>query len=318
MKDLLAYVESKRDEFSRLPLFEYLQDESIDPIQRLAFAPCAAPFIMSFGELNKYAFRDENNPDKIQKIINKHTYEDDHHWIWFLEDIEKLGLNPVLDLRDALTMLWEESTVSGRRVAHELYRYTYGCAPLQKLAVIEAAEATGNVMLRFSSQVTRTLEAETQQEYRYFGSGHLVVDTGHTYCSAKTRKYLDGIQLDADQSAQLCQIVDHIFVAFTDFMHDLLAYAKTHPVNIERPVKVKPLQDYLATHYGAPSRKKIGSYLVEAGLVKPEQLSHALAQQKNSKLRVGDILVQQGWVTEQTLEYVVDKVMVPERKDFIC
>lgn len=102
MKNILALIEEKQQVYAQLPFFQFLQDESIEPIQRLAFAPCAAPFIMSFSDLCKYALRQEPTNDKIQAILNQHTYEDDFHWQWFLEDLEKFGLNASLQLNDSL------------------------------------------------------------------------------------------------------------------------------------------------------------------------------------------------------------------------
>lgn len=60
-------------------------------------------------------------------------------------------------------------------------------------------------------------------------------------------------------------------------------------------------------------QKPLGKYLVEAGFISPEQLQAALAAQKSEKRRLGEILVKQGWVRRQTLEYLIEKVVLPER-----
>ena len=52
-----------------------MPDQSIDPRQQLL--PCVAPLVMSFGEFNKYVFREEPTNDRLQVIVNNHTYEDD-------------------------------------------------------------------------------------------------------------------------------------------------------------------------------------------------------------------------------------------------
>ncbi|MGF1600486.1 MAG: hypothetical protein ACFCU8_00470 [Thermosynechococcaceae cyanobacterium] len=292
MKAVLDYIELKKQNFSQLPFLTYLRDDSIDPLQRLGFIPCAAPFIMSFGELNKTVFRDESSSDQLQTIINKHTYEDDHHWLWFLEDIEKLGLNRPLNFREALAALWKEETISARRVAHELYRLTYQSSPLQKLVVIEAAEATGNAFLAVSSAVVHTLEVANQEKYRYFGSGHLIVDTGHTYCSPAVQKYIESIELSEAERAEKYQLVDQVFAAFTDFMADLLTYAKTHPVAaLPQP------------------QRRIGTCLLEAGLITLEQLDIALLEQQTRPARLGEILAQHGWVDPQTVDFMVSHVV---------
>lgn len=62
-----------------------------------------------------------------------------------------------------------------------------------------------------------------------------------------------------------------------------------------------------------PKNKKIGSYLIDAGLLSENQVQVALNDQKVTGLRFGDIVVNRGWVRKQTLEYVVKKVVIFER-----
>lgn len=59
--------------------------------------------------------------------------------------------------------------------------------------------------------------------------------------------------------------------------------------------------------------KPLGSYLVEAGLLTQENIDVALAEQKVSGMRLGEIIVQRGWIKEQTIEYLMRKVIIPER-----
>ncbi len=64
-QDILDSIDTKKVEFAQAPLFQFIQDSSISPLQRLGFSPCIAHFIMSFGDLNKYVFRDESSNDPI-------------------------------------------------------------------------------------------------------------------------------------------------------------------------------------------------------------------------------------------------------------
>jgi hypothetical protein len=63
----------------------------------------------------------------------------------------------------------------------------------------------------------------------------------------------------------------------------------------------------------APSSKRIGSYLVEAGLLTMDQISVILNDQQATGMRFGDIVVARGWVKEKTIEWIVTKVVEPER-----
>lgn len=79
---------------------------------------------------------------------------------------------------------------------------------------------------------------------------------------------------------------------------------------------VAPVQgsNRLATADGSINYvKPIGNYLVEAGLLTSEHIDYALAEQKVTGMRLGAILVQQGWIKEQTIEYLIEKVILPER-----
>lgn len=61
------------------------------------------------------------------------------------------------------------------------------------------------------------------------------------------------------------------------------------------------------------SGKPLGSYLVEAGLLTQAHIDVALADQQVTGARLGEIIVTRGWIKEQTIEYLMDKVILPER-----
>lgn len=59
--------------------------------------------------------------------------------------------------------------------------------------------------------------------------------------------------------------------------------------------------------------KKLGNYLMEAGLLTSAQIEVALADQQITGMRLGEVLVRRGWVKEETIEYLMQKVILPER-----
>lgn len=63
----------------------------------------------------------------------------------------------------------------------------------------------------------------------------------------------------------------------------------------------------------ATSAKRIGGYLVDAGLLTAAQISVALNDQQSTGMRFGEIVVARGWLKEQTVEWIVNKVIEPER-----
>jgi len=79
------------------------------------------------------------------------------------------------------------------------------------------------------------------------------------------------------------------------------------------------MQDYTPYHPDpskpAPSRpKRIGGYLVEAGLLTPSQVAVALNDQKQTGMRFGEILAARGWVKQETIEYFMQQVILPEQQ----
>ncbi|UBF26593.1 hypothetical protein K9N68_00845 [Kovacikia minuta CCNUW1] len=64
----------------------------------------------------------------------------------------------------------------------------------------------------------------------------------------------------------------------------------------------------------ASNRKRLGGYLVEAGLLTPGQVDVALNDQKLTGMRFGEILAARGWVKQQTIEYLMKKVVLPEQQ----
>lgn len=64
----------------------------------------------------------------------------------------------------------------------------------------------------------------------------------------------------------------------------------------------------------SPRGKRLGGYLVEAGLLTPAQIDVALNDQKNSGMRFGEVLAARGWVKQQTIEYLMQKVILPEQR----
>jgi hypothetical protein len=224
MEEILAFIEGKKQKFAQQPIFLYMQDRSIDPRQRLAWIPCAAPFIMGFADLNKYAFRDDLSNDPIQKIINKDTYEDDHHWMWFLEDLKNLGFDQSLSFNGSLKFLWGEETKSARRLINELYRYAYAANPLEKLIVFEVIEATGSVMFPMAAQVSEEIREKYDINCRYFGKFHVIVESEHEIYTKNTKKTIEKTDFSQYNSQEKFELIDTIFQDFADMTNSFFDY----------------------------------------------------------------------------------------------
>src|SRR5690349_20389405 len=118
MKPVLDHIKSTTEKFSRLPVFAYMSDQSIDPAQRLSLAPCMAHYVMTFADMNAYVLREEPAKTQYQHLVNVHTYEDASHWPWFVADLKRLGLDRQFSFSETLEFLWGEETLKSRLLAY--------------------------------------------------------------------------------------------------------------------------------------------------------------------------------------------------------
>lgn len=226
MKDIIALIKKKEQEFADLPLFHFMQDTSIDPSIRLSWVPGLTHLIMGFKDLGKHNFRQEPTNDPIQEIINIHTYEEDDHSQWFLEDLDTIGLNQSLKLSDSIKFLWSEETYKTRLICRKIAMYTFQAEPPVVLAAIEAIEATAYVTFTITAKVAEELQKITNQDYRYLGQHHLCAETEHYVKMAGLHESIREIQLTREQKAKAFEVVEKVFEVFSESMDEMMAYAK--------------------------------------------------------------------------------------------
>ena len=63
-----------------------------------------------------------------------------------------------------------------------------------------------------------------------------------------------------------------------------------------------------------PTDKRLGSYLIDAGLLSPSQVDVALSDQASTGMRFGEIVVERGWIKQQTIDYLHSKIIELERE----
>lgn len=233
MKTILQHILRLKRDYASLPFFEHLRDERLSARDRLAFFPCMAPFILAFGDLNRFVLRVEPSDDPHQQMINAHSYEDDHHWPWYLEDYAKLGHDlaaspPVATMRQ----LWGEETVQNRLLSMRLAHLLWGAEPIVRLAIVEAIEETGNVLFALTTELARQVERESGIELRYCGEFHFERESGHAMNNDHAE--LAAIALDEWQRRDARHRVDQVFAWFTEWTHELHRFA-TARIGDRRP-----------------------------------------------------------------------------------
>lgn len=232
MKAVLKKIFVMKRQYNELPLFQFMRDERIDAAKRLSFFPCMAHFILSFGDLNKYVLREEPAKDEWQEKVNAHTYEDDHHWPWYLEDFQKLGFDLPTRPTDLMKFLWGEETAKNRVLMYRLTAMIAQANGEERMAIIEAIEETGNVLFTTMLDIARTLQKRYDVELRYCGDHHHALESGHAMTGGDHRE-LAAIELDDASKKRCMKWVDEVSHLFEDWTNELLAYAR-RPAAVEK------------------------------------------------------------------------------------
>jgi hypothetical protein len=236
MKQVLQAIFQHKHRYARLPLFDFLRDETRTPRQRLSFLPCMAPFILSFGDLNRYVLRDEPTTDPHQHMINLHTHEDDHHWPWYLEDWARLGHDAEhTAASQVLRQFYSDDTTANRLLMLRLTHLVWNATPTVRLAIVEAIEETGNVLFALTARAAAAEQQRSGLELRYCGEFHFQLESGHAMNN--DHRELAEIPLDDATRAQALAAVEQVFGWFEDWTHELLRYAlKRSASGIAEPV----------------------------------------------------------------------------------
>jgi hypothetical protein len=226
MKDVLKRILENKRAYSNLPLFQYMRDTRLTEEERLGFYPCMAHFILSFGDINKYMLRKEPTIDPYQQQVNLHTYEDDHHWHWYLEDFTKLGFDHLCSPTAWMQFLWSDETRQNRILTYRLAALISEASAVERIAMIEAIEETGNVLFSTMLNLAKAIETRRGIELRYCGEFHFSLESGHSVGSDHAR--IAEIPLDPAVRLRCLSLVDEVFALFESWTHELLTYAQKH------------------------------------------------------------------------------------------
>jgi hypothetical protein len=227
MKQVMHRIFDHKRSYAKLPLFERMRDGALEPLERIAFYPCMAHFILSFGDLNRFILRYEEPADPYQHMVNVHTSEDDHHWPWYLEDLVKLGFDRVVKSSELMRFLWGEETRQSRLLMYGLTTLIRGASARERLVIIEAIEETGNVLFSSMLPAAEELEQRLGAQLRYCGHFHFDLESGHTV--GADHKALVAIDLDPEARERALALVESVFALFEAWSHELLRYALLHP-----------------------------------------------------------------------------------------
>jgi len=232
MRTVLSYIDEQQECYEQHPFFtEIVDNVALRGNERLAWAPCVVPFIMGYSDLNKYVFRDETSErrhDPLQRLLNVHTYEEDFHWQWMLDDLDRLTVNPTMPLSESVRVLWSPDLSVSRQLCLRLAALTATLPVAGVYATVEAIEAVSVTIFRHCRGIT----LDNGVECEFFGTKHYLAEAGH---SIKTDADIEQNLpvLDEPQRASARAAVNQVFTLFDGWSDALLAYARRNSAHAD-------------------------------------------------------------------------------------
>lgn len=212
---VLARIEDHKVKLESHQLIQWMK-ESQNP---LAFSPAMTFFVLGFKDILSYLKRAEPKT-QLDLMINVHCEEDSHHWLWFISDLENLGLLETdwgKNFSHLLRTVWSNQGWASRdMVYHTVHLAKQNPDALAHLTLIECLEAAFAVFINnLSPHFSR---ADWNKNLRYFGDRHHEDESNHAMGSWTE----EGADFSSDMAnplaqaddARLVQLVDEVFAGF--------------------------------------------------------------------------------------------------------
>jgi len=176
-KDCLEFIKQTAEPFRQHPFHLMLEDDNISHEKRLAGGLLWMPIIMGYSDLNNYVFRDEEkNNDLLQRELNIHTYAEDYHWHWMLEDYRRLGIDLNMSLTNLARLLYSPQLAAGRQFTFEMVRIeSLYPKSFHHMAMMKSIE-------EISLQTTKLyvgFKNKDGEEFEFWGTLHYQAEMSH-------------------------------------------------------------------------------------------------------------------------------------------
>lgn len=217
MKKVFAQIEREKEKLARHDLMKWMSTTS----QPLSFAPAMTFFVLGFRDVLSYLKRPK--PESVwDHMINIHCDEDANHWIWFIEDLQKIGVSETAwgtDFSQLLQTMWSEEGQKSRDMVYSLIHFVkQNQDPFVNLALVETLEAAFAVFI--STLMPQIEKFGWQNDLRYFGSRHHDDESNHAMGSwvgeLEVDSSLEEVELNDVQAIESDKVVRELFSKFND------------------------------------------------------------------------------------------------------
>ncbi|QGN79946.1 hypothetical protein [Piscirickettsia salmonis] len=230
MRSIMALRDDYQNHLREHHFFKWLHSQNVSLEKKFDFIPAMAVFVMNFRDMNLWVIRFNEGNDQFKAVINSSTIEDETHSRLFLEDWRKFNLDDKLKWKASDVLWWlflSEDMEPFRKYGVEFMKLSTedNNDPLVRFAHSEAGEACGHVFFENISPMADNLGKKNNLEYRYFGSFHLDLETGHVL---ESEDIFQDQQITPEQYNKSIKLAKHMFSIFDGIHDNFLNYAKKY------------------------------------------------------------------------------------------
>lgn len=233
MTNLLDRIAVHKAELDEHKLCKYLSNHNDPASVSLSFVPQMTFFVLGFRDILESA-RIDSPETQLEHDLNNHCEEDSEHWLWFIEDLNTLGMD--IDhwggnITTILSSIWSEEHYVVRKLVYTVIHHIKSCRDVtEKLVIIDCLEAA------FSSFITSL--NQTTQKYglfnilKYFGKEHYDDEASHkigSWIDTETKlSKIPARDMDHFSNKRMEAVVDEIFSGFDLIFNDWYKIVLTH------------------------------------------------------------------------------------------
>lgn len=185
-QEVISVLEQRRQEISEHQFIKMMKNESIPLEKRMSFVPYWTFYAMMFADILDSWIRIDNPKTELEERINAFVEEDDFHYNFFLNDVEKV-LGYTLDrfgsYAAVLRHIWGDESKAVRQLQYSWI----ACAkkyddPMVVLATFEAMEAGLKDFFEAGYKYFYKPDNEDEglKSLQYLGRAHVELEINHT------------------------------------------------------------------------------------------------------------------------------------------
>lgn len=220
MQNIFELIENHKNHLAGHSFCQRLRSTEDPDKSIFNFVPNMTFFVLGFRDLLEY-LRIPFPSNPVEFMLNEHCSEDSDHWLWFLQDLEKLQLSAQAwsgpRIKNALELIWSPQGAVVRRQIYDIVVMINNCKNAQeRLVIVECLEAAFAAFIESLNVLTKRMGIYHQLVY--FGAHHYDKESGHAMGSwldtAEPKQQKPQKVKGAIRYPVVEQMIDDIFTGF--------------------------------------------------------------------------------------------------------